>query len=418
MKNTNVFAYCIIFALSVSACSPESATLRAERPLLNEPVIEPKFEDVPPQTFQWITEDGGQSQLDFNPKVDILFVTDNSDSMKSAQDNLVRNIDHFTAGIVKNKMIDYHIGVISVWDSSDRYLQAKKDPYQIGDLRHVKNSQGTDRRFVTKTEKKLLAATLKIGVTPYEQGGPEFEEVFSPLSAALEKTGRGATNEDFFRAEAQLVVILLTDADDASKSINPEEMAQKLIDFKGGHPEKVSVYGVLVRPDTPDDKKDWNLRIHPKYHHECFTESQVIKQKTTQTIYKNNGTCSAFGPERLEQFIIHANQNTGNPEQIRKKHIMSIVSTKFGDDLGRIGIDISAKTLAKEIFLSQRPRTDKNGQLMVRVRYGKQVIPMNAKSGWMYDPENNSIHLSGEVEYQYAEGSRFSVDLQPLPLEK
>ncbi|WP_374079737.1 hypothetical protein [Bdellovibrio bacteriovorus] len=399
----------------VSACSPESATLKVEKPLVQPEVQIPQYENIPAQTFQWITEDGGQSQLDFNPQVDILFVTDNSDSMKSAQENLLRNIDRFTSGILKNKMIDYHIGVISVWDSSDRYIQSKKDQYQIGDLRFIKNSQGQsalNRRFVAKSDNnsKLIASSLNIGVTPYAQGGPEFEELFSPLAAAIEKTGRGASNEGFFRQEAQLIVVLLTDADDSSKSINPEEMAQKLIDFKGGRSEKVAVYGVLVRPQDSDDYKDWDLKVHPKYHPECFDMSQ----KTP----KNNGKCTGFGPERLEKFIVAANQNEGTPDQIRAKHIMSIVSPKFGDDLAKIGSDITVKTLAKEIFLSQRPRMDKNGQLMVRVRYGKQVIPQKAKGGWLYNPEDNSILLSGDIDYQYVEGARFSVDLVPLTLKQ
>lgn len=414
MRNLIIIAIYFSAFMLVSACSPESVSLRAEKPLVDHRVAVP--ESAPPeiQKFEWITEDGGQSQLDFNPQVDILFVTDNSDSMKSAQENLIRNIDRFTAGILKNKMIDYHIGVISVWDSSERYLKTKKDGYEIGDLRFIRNSQGQtakNRRFVAKSDNnsKLIAATLNIGVTPYEQGGPEFEEMFSPLAAALEKTGRGASNEGFFRENAQLVVVLLTDADDSSKNITPDEMAQKLIDFKGGRTEKVSVYGVLVRPQDPDTYKDWDLRIHPKYHPECFDMSQ----KTP----KNNGKCTGFGPERLEKFIVEGNQNQGTPEQIRAKHIMSIVSPRFGDDLAKIGSDITVKTLAKEIFLSQRPRVD-NGKLMVRVRYGNQVIPQRAQGGWLYNPENNSILLSGDIDYVYKEGARFSVDLIPLTLKK
>ncbi|WP_374028843.1 hypothetical protein [Bdellovibrio bacteriovorus] len=414
MRNVIIVAIYVTAYMLVSACSPESATLRAEKPLIQPEVIIPQYEKTAPQTFEWITEDGGQSQLEFNPQVDILFVTDNSDSMKSAQENLIRNIDKFTAGILKNRMIDYHIGVISVWDSSDRYTQTKKDQYQMGDLRLIKNTKGqtsTTRRFVAKRDQNpaLIAASLHIGVTPYAQGGPEFEEMFSPLAAALEKTGRGATNEDFFRPDAQLVVVLLTDADDSSKSITPEEMAQKLIAFKGGRAEKVSAYGVLVRPQDPDTYKDWDLKVHPKYHPECFDMSQ----KTP----KNNGTCTGFGPERLEKFIVAANQNEGTPDQIRAKHIMSIVSPKFGEDLAKIGSDITVKTLEKDIFLSQRPRVQ-NGQLMVRVRYGKQVIPQRAKGGWLYNPEDNSIHLSGDINYEYVEGARFSVDLVPLTLKQ
>lgn len=406
---TKIFTSALsIFFLGLNACSPESASLSVEKPIYDEPAQIPQYEYIPPQKFEWISEDGGQSQLDFNPQLDILFVTDNSESMKSAQENLVQNIDRFTAGIVKNKMIDYHIGSISVWDSSERYLKTKKDSYQIGDLRFIKDSKGQNfnRRFITKNEKKLLASTLNIGVIPYDQGGPEFEEFLSPLSAALDKSGRGAVNDEFFREEAQLVVILLTDADDSSKDIVPEQLAKKLIDFKKGRAEKVAVYGVLVRPRDDDKYKDWDLRIHPKYHPECFD----MTGKTP----KNNGQCSGFGPTRLEQLIVAANAKVGTPDQIRSKHIMSIVSPKFGEDLGKIGSDIVVKTLKKEIFLSQRPRSDEKGQLMVRVRYGKQVIPQKEKGGWLYDPENNTIVLPGDIEYNYSEGARFTVELVPL----
>lgn len=407
-NNILIFSY-LISCLSLSACSPESASLKAERPLYDNRINPPPNVPTEPQRFQWITEDGGQSQLDFNPAVDILFVTDNSDSMKSAQENLSRNIDRFTAGIVRNKMIDYHIGVISVWDS-ERYKQKKSDSYEIGELRFIKNSKGNsyNRRFITKAERQYLASTLNIGVAPLEKGGPENEEVFSALSAALEKTGRGATNEEFFRPNAQLVVIVLTDADDSTSSINAEEMANKLFDFKNGKHDKVSVYGVLVRADDPEKSKDFSLRIHPKYHKTCFDE--------VKNGFKNNGTCTGFGPTKLEEFIMHANVKSGTPAEINKKHVMSIVDQNFGDRLGKIGADITVKTLEKDIFLTQRPRLDKNGKFMIRVRYGKQVIPESVKGGWLYNNDDNSIHLSGDIVYQYSEGARFSVDYVPLPL--
>ncbi|MDG0817516.1 vWA domain-containing protein [Bdellovibrio svalbardensis] len=421
---TVVCIYLTAFAL-LSACSPESSDIKAQMPFQEPAKPEvPVYDKVAPQEFKWITEDGGQSQFDFNPQVDILFVMDNSDSMKSAQENLNRNIDRFTAGIVKNKMIDYHIGVVSTWDSSERFAKAKKDSFNIGDLRYVKDANGkfVNKRFYTKADggKNSLAATLAIGVTPYAEGGPENEEFFSPLAAALENAGRGATNEGFFRDNAQLVVVIMTDADDSTSRISPEQMAKTLVDFKGGKEEKVSVFGVLVRPNDPDQYKDWDLRIHPKYHPECFD--------ITQKAAKNNGKCtSGFGPDRLDQLIVAANANSGTPEQIRAKFIMSIVSKNFGSDLAKIGEDITVKTLEKEIFLSQRPRVTAEGKLMVRVRYGTekelsagkgQIIPQKQDGGWLYDPENNSVHLSGTIAYSYQDGARFAVDLIPLTIKQ
>lgn len=409
MRHLIVVAIYLSAFLLVAACSPESVSLRAEKPLQNTYVAVPEMEHIPDQTFDWITEDGGQSQLDFNPRVDILFVVDNSESMKSAQDNLVKNIDRFTAGITKNRMIDYHIGVTTVWDTKGELFNA--NTHSVGELRFVKGSQGQKSRFVTKADGKgALAATLNIGVLAREKGGPEFEEMFSPLAAAIEKTGRGDTSEEFFREDAQLVVVLVTDADDSTPNLDPEQIAQKLVEFKKDA-SKVSAYGVLVRSEDKDEFKDFDLKIHPKYHPECFD--------MTKSTPKNNGTCTGFGPARLEQFIVKANEGQGlTPAEIRKNRIISIVSPTFGNDLAKIGSDITVKTLEKTIFLSQRPRAEKNGKLQVRVRYGNQLIPQSSQGGWLYNPEDNSVHLSGDIDYQYVEGARFSVDLIPLNLKK
>lgn len=408
----------ILISLGLTACSPKSEELTTYNPPQSKPAEVPHYDPIPEQEFKWITEDGGESNQEFSPQIDILFIIDNSDSMKSTQDNLKRNIDKFTAGILQNRMIDYHIGVVSTWDSSERALKNKKDSYQVGDLRYVKDSSGKNynQRFIDrKVSQSLIASTLDIGVMPYAQGGPEDEEFFSPLAAAIEKNGHSAVNEKFFRDQAQLVVIIITDADESNTSTHPDQMAQKLIDFKKGQFQKISVYGVLVKATDPDSVKDWALKIHPTYNPQCFNGKA------------NNGTCTGFGPERLEQFIFKVNEYAGTPDQIRSKFIMGITSKSFGADLARIGSDITVKTLEKDILLSQRPRFDeKANQLMIRVRYGSptelaagrgQVIRQGA-GGWMYNADDNSIHLSGHIKYQYVEGARFAVDLIPLTLKK
>ncbi|RYZ87591.1 MAG: hypothetical protein EOP04_11360, partial [Proteobacteria bacterium] len=329
--------------LMLSACSPESNTMVKDTPApapaakptpFPKVVVEPT--PTPPpgtkvvvQQPVRVTLDGGQNQTEFNPQVDILFVIDNSDSMQSAQTKLFQNVKKFADGITKNKMIDYHIGVISTWDNSPEYAASpsRQDTYQIGDLRFIKDSKGQKfgQRFLTpKEDKSLLAPTLNLGVLSLANGGPENEEFFSPVLAALDKTGRGASNEGFFREEAQLVVVYMTDADESKTDITPEQMTAKLIAFKGGRANKVSVYGALVKPNDSDSNKDWALRVHPKYHPECFD--------MTKKPARNLGTCKGFGPERLEQLILLANAASGTPKEIRATNIMSIVGDKFGSD--------------------------------------------------------------------------------------
>ncbi len=409
MKHLTISLIYLGAFLLVTACSPESANMYSEKPLVQKDVPVPEGKKVSSKPLQWITVDGGQGELEFNPKLDILFVTDNSDSMRGAQANLIKNIDRFTKKIVKNKMIDYHIGVLNVWDSSERYVTANAKSYGIGELHYIKDSKGKkyNQRFVTKNERQMLSSTLNIGVMGYEKGGPENEEMFSPLAAALEKSGRGAANEDFFRQDAQLVVIFLTDADDSSKDITADEMAKKLLDFKGGaEKKKLSVYGVLVSAKDSDDVKDWSLKIHPKYHPECFD----MTGKTP----KNNGTCTGFGPDNIESLIIAANNGKGTPEEIRANNIMKITSPRFGDDLGKIGDNITAETLRKEITLPYRPIVQ-NQKLMVEVFYGEQKIPQSTNGGWAYNPDTNSIVLDGNVDYQYVEGAKFVLRMLVAP---
>lgn len=421
MKTNILHSLAFAFYLLAAACSPESSTMTVT-PDLTIPTA-PKGNKVTVLEPGWITEDGGQKQMEFSPQVDILFVIDNSDSMKSAQANLIRSIDRFAEKIVKNN-VEYHIGVVSTWDSSERFLKTKQDSYQIGDLRFLKNEkeQHFDRRYFTpKDSASLLASTLKIGVASYANGGPEVEEFFSPLFASIDKSGRGGVNEGFFRDDSRLVVVFVTDADDSTSQITPEQLAAKLIEFKGGRPEKVSVYGAIARKGDADEYKDWALRVHPKYHPECFdTKGKSVK---------SNEKCrEGFGAERLEQLIVLANNESLSPDEKLKKFTMGISSKNFGSDLALIGADINEKTLQKVIRLSGLPpRLDKTGFPMIRVRYGSpeelalgkgEIIPANKHGGWLYDADNNAIHLAGDIKaYERSKtGYRFAVDYSPVIL--
>jgi hypothetical protein len=71
----------------------------------------------PVRTFSATEETAQEETADFNSKVDILFVIDNSTSMKEEQANLVKNIDEFAKAFSKNTTLDFHIGVLTVFDS-------------------------------------------------------------------------------------------------------------------------------------------------------------------------------------------------------------------------------------------------------------------------------------------------------------
>lgn len=445
MKTITVMTSSLLVLLTlavVGGCSPKSAsmTITSEdapktpqpppasdpKPVITPTVI-PEFAEIPNQKIDLVEFDGGGRQLESKPQVDILFVIDNSDSMRSAQEKVSANIHKFSNEIANTKMIDYHIGVISVWDYSKRFTEHRPDNLGIGDLRPVKGAGGDQtQRFVTRNETPLLAATLNIGVQAYKDGGPEVEEFFGPLAAALDKTGHGAANEGFFRPEAQLVVIFMTDADEPPEEVDPDSgtprlstqgMYSKLVTFKGGDRSKVSAYGVLVPQNAPDVYKDYGLRITPKYHPECFD--------MTLKVPKLNGLCpTAFGPQKLESFIMKANGASG-AVAARKTFIKNITETDFSAALKDIGAGISKKTLQKVIYLSgARPRLDENFKPEIVVRYGTpeelaagkgQVIPFNLSNGWSYNLDQNAVVLSGNIKYEDKANAKYSVQLRVAP---
>src|SRR5258708_36339552 len=71
----------------------------------------------PSETISPVQMDADLTQVDVTPKVDILVVVDNSDSMEVHQNDVAKNIKQFVSGIKRNKTVDFHIGVVPIYDS-------------------------------------------------------------------------------------------------------------------------------------------------------------------------------------------------------------------------------------------------------------------------------------------------------------
>lgn len=164
----------------------------------------------------------------FNPKVDILFVIDNSGSMDTAQQNLSRNASLFADGISKMSILDYHIGVVTT--DMDRYTCDTACGRLQGFPTYVEK---TTPNMVANLSRKMIVGTR----------GSSSEEMFSPVEAALSVPLSTSVNQGFYRSDAFLAVIFITDAKDQSPL-----KAQDFLHFlanKKGDPNKVLGYGVI-----------------------------------------------------------------------------------------------------------------------------------------------------------------------------
>ena len=207
-----------LLAWSTAACAPQRSADKMAPP------IEYKTDRL--------SSDG--LEYEFNPKVDILFVIDHSDSMLEEQTKLKEAADRFVESFGENSLIDYRVGIVSVHDSRrcgtvDPKTQLPIECYPEGRLRPLKGAPSTASPFVVRNEgaQKILKESLAFGTQSLKDGGPRFEELFSPILIATSPEGNQA-NGGFLRPDSRLVIVMVTDEDDSSASISVEDFLFQL----------------------------------------------------------------------------------------------------------------------------------------------------------------------------------------------
>jgi hypothetical protein len=132
------------------------------------------------------------------PAVDVLFVVDNSCSMSEEQSALASNFNSFINYFVGSGL-DYHVGVVSTgWD----------DAADRGKLR-----QGEGVKWIDETVAEPVRIFQKMSIMG--TGGPSAEKGRAQVYGAIELLG-DHTNAGFYREDAALAVVVISDEDDRS----------------------------------------------------------------------------------------------------------------------------------------------------------------------------------------------------------
>ncbi len=178
--------------------------------------------------------------VDVNPirKLDLLFMIDNSDSMKEEQDNLARNFPLFIKELraIKGGLPDIRIAIISS-DVGAGNTVVSDECFPLGDKGRFKVKEGCG---LDPNQARFLAVP-KNGPPPNFTG--ELETVFSCM-AQLGTNGCGyehqlqsiraalssvnPENANFLRPDAYLGIIILTDEDDCSAVANTDFFAKDI----------------------------------------------------------------------------------------------------------------------------------------------------------------------------------------------
>lgn len=195
-------------------------------------------------------------------QVDILFVIDNSSSMRGEQDELVASFPGFIAGIQSTleTVESYHVGVVT----TDYYEGNNFNCQTIGDLvtsttgQYSSNSTcgpyADGKNYMTQSDDldSAFSCAAKVGVD-----GSLAEKPMEAMLRAVSPGNQapGACNDGFIRDDSLLVVVTITDEEDdeggnfPGSAGTPDDWFNQLTAYKGGIEENIVVLSLVGVPE-------------------------------------------------------------------------------------------------------------------------------------------------------------------------
>ncbi len=314
----------------------------------------------------------------YNPSVDILFIIDDSKSMRDIQDLLAKNAELFIDQFLDTRVVDYHIAVTS--SSIVKTDKNRIRSYDVGGgswspppkvygglltrCDKLAEEQGYDypnyveRKFPRAGE--CLKEMMEVGTTGNGSGH------FLNIPLLVLSGTMLAKNSSFYRPEAHLAVFVITDTRDDSKLVS-EVSYQFLLDLKEGNWNKLHFALGIV---------DFQI---PQYS--CERDDPDPSFKLMEMV-------KLFGPRGFQ---------------------FELCQFGYGKDLARFANHLVDSVLT--VPLEDLPDVD-----TIEVYYvhedGSQWIP-NSPRGWVYDVKKNAIHLSRNIHLEQTEG-QFSIKYKPI----
>ncbi len=307
-------------------------------------------------------------------KYDILWVVDNSGSMKPFQDNLVRNFNSFIQSFV-TLGYDYQIAVTT----SDAYLalpQFRNQP-SLADFRDGLGTVHTGYPILDMNTPNVLTA-FTINASVGGAGGGD-ERAFSSMKAAMQNP----TNARFLRPGAYLAVIILSDEDDFS--------------------DPTRAVGAKAVGGTRSDHDYLNPHLETVDSYVAF-----LDQATGSTAEHRNYNVSAVTVKDAECLRIHPTMmGTRYIDLVNKTGgvLADICSADYASALDEIQARIIE--LGSEFPLTREPNPD-----TIQIHTNGVFIPQGTVNGWTYNAANISIKFHGTAIPP--QGADISVAFDPL----
>lgn len=407
MKKLIVF---LVAGLALSACKSKDSYVRGPAIHTQDPsiIVTPIREGAT-----------GTAQIFSNPKVDILFVIDDSQSMLPYQQRLQANVHRLVESLAQAKSLDVRIAVTQIWDDN-RYSTGVVPPkctlpdgsqhvnyVADGAALPLKLPQGdsyktfSGRAFVSPQEpgaKEVLENSIVLGVQdliknkPGQcESGPEVESVLGPIHESLFST----YNKDFWRDDSLKVFMVLSDAKEGSN-----ETAESL--------------DTLIRAVTHAEP------IGPQDKYRVYVAGMKPGTRTSSSCKPDPG----FGRP-----AVIPDHEIAKLARLSDGEIFSICDANYGDELAKFADDIKKATLKNREYALQpvdiNPNLPKDKQFKLKLgdvelkqgglafnSKGEQVITNGGD--WAYDLQHDKVIVRGDFWNDHP-GQGITISYVPVP---
>ncbi|MBT4761383.1 MAG: hypothetical protein HOO06_06765 [Bdellovibrionaceae bacterium] len=304
-----------------------------------------------------------QSGDDFNNKIDILWVIDNSGSMHSSQVNVADNFNFFIQDFI-TKNYDYNIAVIT----SEAYLATIDDEPEMSKFRDGTDATSHTGYFVIDNQTPEIENNFLINIMQGIAGDGD-ERAFSSFKDAL----NNSLNAGFLREDSFLAIINVSDEDDFSH--DGSEFKGKQYDYEGLH----------------------TIQSYVDYLDELTASSGATRRYSFNSIHVVTQECDDELPFPYKG--------------IRYSELVAATGGVEGDICGNFATtleDISKNIiqLSTQFFLDREPILD-----TIVVLINGETVPQSELNGWSYNEAANSILFHGS--YVPQQGATISINFDP-----
>lgn len=281
------------------------------------------------------------SLLESDKNIDVLLVIDNSGSMYSIQQNVIKNSRIFLEQFSKQPYINWKIGLVS----TDR----NEAPYLGFDIPFDWNLiDYRDPTSFDRTVGKFQDAVSRLGTN-----GDPSEYVFYNVKRVVDLyNGSSPSRPSFLRPNSHFVVIMISDENEQSKedhgaAYDAPAFVKTMSQYIAGN-KILRFYGALNRTDL--------------------------------TGCNNPGDSGTYAGSQYETII-----------NLTRGFNISACLDDFGTELAKIGKDIASLVGLPSLLLKQRPISD-----TIKVYYKDQLLSPGRKEDggvWFYEESTNTINF-------------------------